>query len=109
MDGKAIFVATLGIFWWVVFVPSHRYSNLHHKMRVHRFVAVLAGSRTEFVDGEAFAFQVGFLSMLLWDILLTRFGISNFAYSVLLASITILLLRKTFRLHMEKQDQNSSH
>jgi len=103
--GRFVFVAILGVFWWAVFLPSHRYSNLRHKIRVHRFVAVIAGSRTEFVNGKAFAFQIGFLSMVLWDILLSSLGVSNFAYSVWLGYLTMFLLQRIFRSYAKRSNE----
>ncbi len=105
VDGRFVFVAVLSILGWFLFLPSHRYTNLHHKMRVHRFVAVIAGSRIDSINAEAFAFQLGFLSMVLWDTLLVSHGISNFAYSVLLGSLTILLLQRIFRSYTKKSNE----
>jgi hypothetical protein len=99
MDERFLLVIAISSAGWLFSIGNHRHARLRCKMRIHRAIAVVAGSRTEWVDGQSFAFQVGWLSLPLWCLLL---GFSNFGICVLFDGLATIFLRKALCLYAKK-------
>jgi len=102
MDERLALVIAISFVGWLLSVSNHRRPWLRCRMRVPRPIAALAGSRTEWVDGESLAFQMGWLSLPLWCLL---FGFSNFGICVLLDGFSTILLRKGFRYYAKRSNE----
>lgn len=97
MNEQSIFVLTFALIFWLVGIPSHRTTGLRNKVHVPRVIAMLAGSRDEWVNWRSFSFQLGFLSLFLWYVFLSFLGISNLGYAAMLGMFTVLGLQWLFQ------------
>lgn len=105
IDQRIFLIVVPAIFFGVLMFPSHRNSNPKGKLRVNRIIAFCAGSNNEWIDLRAFAFQIGYLSMILWYILFVTSGVeylqtNAFVLCVVSGAFCIILLRRLFMIFL---------
>lgn len=105
IDERILLIIIPAVFFWCLKIPSHRRKSIESgRMKVVRIIALLAGSKTQYVDQRAFSFQLGDLSMTFWYIILVLSNVNYLAanayvFGILLGAMTGLLLQtilKTF-------------
>lgn len=87
------------IFFWILMSASHRSKYIQHKLRLPRILALIAGSKTEWVDKRAYAFQLGDISTILLYVLMMTSNIdylytNAFALSIVVGALIALMLQK---------------
>lgn len=104
VDERILLIIIPAVLFWCLKIPSHRKRSFQSsRMKVARIVALLAGSKTEYVDARAFGFQLGDLSMIFWYIILVLSNVNYLAanayvFGILLGAMTGLLLQTILKI-----------
>ena len=88
----------IAVFFWLFSVPSHRTRWQSNKIKVWRILAMVAGSRDEWVDWRSFSFQLGYASLVVWYLALTYLKVRNIAFVFPCTAITIGIIQLCIRL-----------
>lgn len=101
--GFGLSIAAGILFWTPWFLINRRRVPPACPMRIHKTVAVLAGSRTEWLSYYSLAFQIGFASCPVWYVLLYwGFNTDIFHNALFMAFLSVGVLQQVFRLYARK-------
>ena len=105
LDGSFGIVIAIGVFSWLLIYWGNRDAGPpQYPMRVHRYVAAFAGSRTTWVDCKSFALQVsGFGVPFLYILLAWRLDLDSLSSTMALALIMALMLQMVFRFYARRR------
>ena len=94
LDGSFIIVFAFGFIQWFLWFLANRSSAPPDRpVRVHRYIAAFAGSRTSWVDCQNFAVQMGFFCIPFLHLLLYwSLAIDHLPVTLLLAVLMTLIL-----------------
>lgn len=93
-EPRLVIVLCISIFFWVVFIPDHRKALYFNRVRVGHILAIIVGSKDEWVNWRSLSFQLGSLSLLLWYVLFTILGLNqNLAVLLLFELLTIAAIQ----------------
>lgn len=94
---------------WAMHAPSH-YANpsVGRRIRVGRPLALLGGSRSEYVNAYAFGWQLGALSIIMWYVGLWMSGENYwqqnaYVFSILLGTATGWVAQKVLQKAAQKR------
>jgi hypothetical protein len=91
MDGRLWIFLIISLFFWGLYIPNHRNSGMSNKIRVPRILAMVAGSRDEYVNWRSLSFQLGSAVFFLSHLVLLKLHVENFMwYGGALTTISIL-------------------
>ena len=94
IDGRFWFTTVIAAFVYALcFWEQRRKDFPDEQLRVPRLLAVLAGSRSEWVESRTLSMQIGMASVPLWDLAVNyRTGAEEHVYPVAFGGLTAILL-----------------
>ena len=98
-------VIAIGVFPWLLLYWGNRHAGPpQYPMRVHRYVAAFAGSRTTWVDCKPFALQVSVSSVpFLYILLAWKLNLDSLPTTMALTLIEALILQMVFRIYAKNR------